>query len=88
MIDGNKPSQRQYDCQDKLNKYFLSEIICTSIRLYIHLSMAKKKMVSIRLRPELIEHIHEVKKEKQFTEYVEDALIKESKYKPHKRVAQ
>lgn len=43
-------------------------------------------MISIRLQPELIQHVKSqaVKKDKEFTEYVEDALVKESKYKAKK----
>lgn len=41
-------------------------------------------MISIRLEPDLIEHVKNqaVKKDKEFTEYVENALTKESKFKP------
>ena len=42
-----------------------------------------RKMISIRLEPDLIEHVKNqaVKKDKEFTEYVQDALVKESNYK-------
>ena len=45
-----------------------------------------RKMVSIRLEPDLIDHVKNqaVKKDKEFTEYVEDALVKESNYKTKK----
>lgn len=43
-----------------------------------------RKMISIRLQPDLIEHVKNqaVKTRKDFTEYIEDALVKESKFKP------
>jgi predicted DNA-binding protein len=42
-----------------------------------------KKMVSIRLKPELIEHVKDQAKKtkKEFTEYVEDSLIETSQFK-------
>lgn len=45
-----------------------------------------RKMVSIRLEPELIQHVKDQadKNREQFTEYVEEALIKKSKFKPKK----
>lgn len=48
-----------------------------------------KKMVSIRLEPDLIEHVKSqaIKKYKDFTEYLEEALIEKSNYKPKKKAA-
>ena len=56
--------------------------------MYLRLCMAKK-MVSIRLEPDLIEHVKSqaLKKDKDFTEYVEYALTKESHYKSKKAKA-
>ena len=46
-----------------------------------------KKMVSIRLEPELIEHVKNQadKKDKEFTEYVSEALVEKSNFKPKKK---
>ncbi len=45
-----------------------------------------KKMVSIRLEPDLIEHVKNqaVKKDKEFTEYIEEALTEKSNFKRKK----
>lgn len=45
-----------------------------------------RKMISIRLEPELIQHVKNEadKNREQFTEYIEEALIKKSKFKVKK----
>ena len=50
---------------------------------YIHLCMAKKQMISIRLNKKLLQHLKQQPevKENGLTDYVEDACKKKSKYK-------